>query len=398
MAPNIEFIYFEAGGGHRAAMTALASELRRSRADWTVTATNLQELLLPVDPIFQATRIKSQDVYNKALARGWTRTSRPYLRAMQTAIRLHARVMEKALERHWRASRPDMVVSLIPNFNGIMYRSLHSVARGTPYVTIMTDIADTPPSFWQEQQDQHIICGSDKAYVQARMTGWYRPECVHKVSGMILSPAFYQAAGQPEITRRSIGLRDDAMTLLISFGGNGSAVSIEILDHLDEAGADVQAIVLCGRSEKLRKALAGRPRCHAVGFTDRVADYMRIADVFIGKPGPGSISEALHIGLPVIVESNSRTLVQERYNATWLEERGVGIALDSFSDIPRALAYLSDAETIELYRARARALNNRAVFEIPDILDRVLRDGTAARTLRSSMRHAGSVPLVSHAR
>ena len=391
MAPNIELIYFEAGGGHRAAMTALASELRRSHAHWTVTATNLQELLLPVDPIFQATRIKSQDVYNGALARGWTRTSRPYLRAMQTAIRLHARVMEKELERHWQSSQPDMVVSLIPNFNGIMHRSLNSVAPGKPYVTVMTDIADTPPRFWQERLDQHIICGSDKAYVQARMTGWYRPECVHKVSGMILSPAFYEPAGIPEITRRSLGLRDDATTLLISFGGNGSSVSIEILAHLEAAGADVQAIVLCGRNEKLRKALARRPGCHAVGFTDRVADYMRIADVFIGKPGPGSISEALHIGLPVIVESNGRTLVQERYNATWLEERGVGVALTSFSDIAKALAYLSDAETFALYRARARALKNRALFEIPDILDRIHRGAPAV--VRPCAR-----PLVSHAR
>lgn len=396
MAPNIELVFFEAGGGHRAAMAALAAELRRTRAHWTVRATNLQELLLPVDPIFKATRIKSQDVYNGAVARGWTRTSRPYLRAMQTAIRLHARVMEKELERHWRSSRPDLVVSLIPNFNGIMYRSLNAVAPGTPYVTVMTDIADTPPRFWQEQQDQHIICGSAKAYVQARLTGWYRPGSVHRVSGMILSPAFYAPPGVPKITRRSIGLADDVTTLIISFGGNGSAVSIEILDHLEAAHSHVQSIVLCGRNEKLRKAVAGRSRCHAIGFTDRVADYMRMADVFIGKPGPGSISEALHLGLPVIVESNSRTLVQERYNATWLEERGVGIAISSFADIAKALRYLADGDTMARYRERARALRNRAVLEIPDILDGILGDAAAARAAGSAARGAPA-PLVSHA-
>ena len=42
---------------------------------------------------------------------------------------------------------------------------------------------------------------------------------------------------------------------------------------------------------------------------------MQLADFFIGKPGPGSISEAVQQGLPVIVVDNAWTMPQERYNA-----------------------------------------------------------------------------------
>ncbi len=49
---------------------------------------------------------------------------------------------------------------------------------------------------------------------------------------------------------------------------------------------------------------------------------MHASDFFIGKPGPGSISEALAMKLPVIVERNAWTLPQERYNADWVTERG----------------------------------------------------------------------------
>jgi 1,2-diacylglycerol 3-beta-galactosyltransferase len=375
MTITLELVYFEAGGGHQSAMKALNAELRRSHPQWTVTSTNLQELLLPVDPIFRMTRVKSQDVYNTLIARGWTRGSGAYLRALQGAIRLYASVMERELRLHWERSRPDMVVSLIPNFNGITFRSLEAVSPGTPYVTVMTDIADAPPRFWQEPQDQYLICGSDKAYLQARLTGWNRAERVFQVSGMILSPSFYEPPGSPPITRKGIGLDDETMTLLISFGGYGSAVASTILDYLDGYGSPIQSIVLCGRNDQLRANLTGRPSCHAVGFTDRVADYMRIADVFVGKPGPGSISEALQIGLPVIVESNGRTLVQERYNGIWVEERGVGLALKSFSEINTALAYLSSDDTLAAYRSRALALRNRAVFEIPKILAGILDEG-----------------------
>ena len=60
------------------------------------------------------------------------------------------------------------MVSLIPHFNGAMYRALHDVYPEAPYVTVMTDLADCPPHFWQEKQDQYIVCGSDKALRQAR--------------------------------------------------------------------------------------------------------------------------------------------------------------------------------------------------------------------------------------
>ena len=39
------------------------------------------------------------------------------------------------------------------------------------------------------------------------------------------------------------------------------------------------------------------------GFTKEVPYYMRLSDFFIGKPGPGSISEALAMKLPVLVET-----------------------------------------------------------------------------------------------
>ena len=59
----------------------------------------------------------------------------------------------RLLEKFWRESRPDMVVSLVPNFNRALGESLRSALPGVPLVTILTDIADYPPHFWIERQD-----------------------------------------------------------------------------------------------------------------------------------------------------------------------------------------------------------------------------------------------------
>ena len=108
------------------------------------------------------------------------------------------------------------------------------------------------------------------------------------------------------------------------------------------------------------------------GFTKQVPYYMRLSDFFIGKPGPGSISEALAMKLPVIVERNAWTLPQERYNAEWIVENGVGIVLPNFRGIAAAVAELLRPENYARFRAAAEAQNNRAVFEIPDMLEEIL--------------------------
>src|SRR5581483_5024439 len=97
-----------------------------------------------------------------------------------------------------------------------------------------------------------------------------------------------------------------------------------------------------------------------------------LSDFFIGKPGPGSISEAIAMGLPVIIERNMWTLPQERYNAEWVEEQGAGMALSSLRRgiVQAAKQMLELKKRCEFVRNVA-GLENRAVFEIPEILERI---------------------------
>ncbi len=253
-----------------------------------------------------------------------------------------------------------------------MYRSFRRAHPAVPYVTVMTDLADCPPHFWQEKQDQFMVCGTDMAVRQAGEMG-YPPDHVFQASGMILKPVFYRSAtGDRRTEREKLGLDPDLPTAVVMFGGYGSTTAVRIAEKLEKSGLGVQYIVICGHNEKLKAKLEGRPNCHAVGFTDRVADYMYMSDFFIGKPGPGSISEALQMGLPAIIECNRKTMPQERYNATWLEARQLGIVLRDFRNIAAAVRHLLADGRLETFRENAKRLNNRAVYEIPDIFAEIL--------------------------
>ncbi|MFT3953269.1 MAG: glycosyltransferase [Piscinibacter sp.] len=363
---TVDLVYFNAGGGHRAAALALQQAIAEQQRPWNVRLVNLTEVLDPNARFRRATGMDPEDLYNKRLARGWTLGLAQELKLLQGVIRLAHGSLVKTLQQHWLKTEPDLVVSLIPNFNRALCESLASTLPGVPYVTVLTDMADHPPHFWIEPgQQQHIVCGTTHALAQARAAG-YRDEQLSLTSGMILRPDFHRPV---EVDRErefvAMGLDPERPAGLVLFGGQGSMQMLKIARAL----GDRQLILLCGHNTLLAERLRHlhRRAPHAVvGFTREVGRYMAMADWFVGKPGPGSLSEAVQMGLPVVTFSNAWTMPQERFNTRWVREQGVGVVTRSVAALPAAV----DALLAELpaYRARVRAIRNQAVFEVPQIL------------------------------
>jgi hypothetical protein len=365
---RLDFVFFDAGGGHRSAANALKAVIEQQGRPWEIRLVNLQEMLDSLDIFLKYTGIRMQDVYNVMLQKGWTLGSAQMTVLMHGLIRLYHGGQVRLLTEFWKQGERDLVVSLIPNFN----RALRESLPATPLVTVLTDFADYPPHFWIERQDQYLVCGTEKAVEQARALG-HPKEHIFRTSGMILRPSFYQpvTADRPA-ERRRLGLDPELPTGLVLFGGQGSSVMPEIAKRVT---ARAQFIFICGRNKKLAQRLRGmdtRFPKYVEGFTSEIPYYMHLSDFFIGKPGPGSISEAIAMRLPVVVERNAWTLPQERYNTEWILQKKVGVVLKSFREIDAGLGELLEASNFDRFRANAAAITNRAVFEIPDIIEALM--------------------------
>lgn len=370
MRKNIELVYFNAGGGHRSAALALAEVIAQKYPEWDVSLVNLFEVIDSERYFQKLTGFAPEDLYNLRLKKGWTRGLATELKIFQAMIRLTHSKMKSKIEKYWKEHQPDLVVSLIPNFNKVMYESLREACPGVPFVTVMTDLADYPPNFWIEpHQEQSLICGTDRAALQAVEAG-YRETQITQVSGMIMRPSFYQSVMIDRNAQyEELGLDPHLPTGLVMFGGHGSTQMVKIAKKLSHR----QMIFVCGHNELLAqkiKALKPSVKHIAYGFTSEINLLMQLSDYFIGKPGPGSLSESIHMGLPVITFKNASTMPQERFNTTWVTENQYGLVIKKLRDLSDAVDQM--IAELPVFKARVLTTNNHAVFEVVKALDQII--------------------------
>jgi hypothetical protein len=369
---KLHIVFHDGGGGHRNAAIALKTIAAQQQRDWQIELIQFQKLTDKLDVLRKMTGIRIQEQYNILLRNGWTLGSTQLLRVLQATIRLFHQPLVRLLEEFWRSKPADLVVSVIPHFNRQIGESWTAVYPGRPFVTLITDLADFPPRFWIEPlPEQYVIAGTERAAEQARAFG-HDEAHIFLTSGMILRPDFYLPDNSDPLALRSeMGLRAELPTAIVLFGGHGSKEIYRITERLDAANLPVQLILICGKNEALAAKLRARKwrlPVRVIGFTREVHKLMRAAEFLIGKPGPGSIAEAMVRGLPVLIECNARTLPQERYNAEWVKEKGVGIVLRSFQDVGAGVREMAEPVRLQEYRKNIALLENRAIFEIPEIL------------------------------
>lgn len=386
----IDILVLRGGGGHYATYRAIRARLQQVHPDWQVRviyADQLGESAGGAGQLSDALGGGSDKFYDFILKHGLSWVHLVTLHVHKGLTRLKHDMDVKLLADRWRRQPPELVLSVVPFHNRALWASLQQTYPNTPVVTVLTDFADSPPAYWFEPTtDNYAVCGTDKAVEQARRLG-VRSDRVLATSGLLVHPHFYQPRpADIAAEREALGLAGDRPTGLVLFGANGSQAMLDIAKRLEPFGDRLQLILLCGRNEGLAdelRAYSGAQKRAIVPFTETMPYYMHLADFFIGKPGNVSVSEALVMNLPLIVERNWLTLPQERYAADWIETKQVGLTVSSFKDIHPAIATLLEPETFARFRANAAAIENRAIFELPQMLDGILAARPSLQEVRS---------------
>ena len=194
------------------------------------------------------------------------------------------------------------------------------------------------------------------------------------ISGIPIDPVFAEPLDRATL-REKYGLDPKRTTLLVSGGALGVGPAEIVVGQLKRLRNDVQSIVLCGKNEELQRQVSETvgddSRFKILGFSDRMYELMKMADLFIGKPGGLTTSEALACGLPMLIVSPIPG--QEEYNSDHLLEEGAAVKADAFTTIPYKVdMLLDDPARLQLMGARAGQLGKPNASKT--IVDTLLED------------------------
>jgi UDP-N-acetylglucosamine:LPS N-acetylglucosamine transferase len=266
---------------------------------------------------------------------------------------LGARAVMTQIARH----DPDVVVSTYPGTSDLLGRMKAMGRLKRPTGTAITDLSAL--RYWSHPGvDLHLITHPESADEVARRIG--RRDGVHAVRGLYKNE-FAESRDGAE-ARRALGLPAGVPVVVVSGGGwavgdlEGAARTV-----LERPGAI--AVCLCGRNEgvlsRLEADFAGEPRVRAVGFTERMSDYLAAADVLIHSTGGLTVLEALIRGANVIsygwgvahIRRNNEAFVRFGLAQVATTRQELGAALDraladprqpdeSFAELPTAASYV----------------------------------------------------------
>jgi len=332
------FLISDTGGGHRSAANAIAialGEIREPEFEHRIddVAANAAFPLTQLGWGYSAALRYAPPVYG---ALYYATNGRRRYKAL---VRFCEPLYREQLRDLFLDYKPDVIVSVHPLLNHAALRArADAQMQHVPIVTVITDLGKVHES-WLTPEADAVVVPAREVYERALSRGV--PTRRLRMLGQPIHPNFDDVTGSKRELRANLGLPQDGFVTLLMAGGEGGGKLLQAALRLAKAKLPMHLVVVCGRNDTLRAKIeelaASLPTPMTVlGFTDRIPELMRAADLLVTKAGPGTLAEANAAQLPVVVYDYVPG--QERGNVDFVRNNGIGVvAINSIKEIVRAV-------------------------------------------------------------
>ncbi len=195
-----------------------------------------------------------------------------------------------------------------------------------------------------------------------------------------VKPSFARRKESKATLRRKLQIDVKPFTALLFFGAEGVGPVKKYIAALIERKLAIQAVVVCGRNQRLQRdletlATGSTGTVHIVvrGYVNNLADYIAAADLVVGKSGPNQVFETLVQGRPLIISS---FLANEKETTNWVIGNRVGWLTRTPSQLAARLEKLSTRPDIiaEYQRNISKLKLHAGAKEICEFLYSLVKD------------------------
>jgi len=280
------------------------------------------------------------------------------------------------IEKFLRDGNYNMVISVVPFINYAMYKAARVI--GIPSMVMMLDIdANHWLNGMQKTEYAQFTFGllHESTSLREKLIKNHVPGSCIKVVGLPLKQAFLRTADVPEL-KREFSIPANKPVVMVMMGGEGSPGTWLYARALAQSPIALHACILTGRDEGMRNKINALKLKEGVtftvaGFTDRISDYMAVADLLITKPGPLTIFEAICRRVPMIIDHTGTTRERDIPAINFVVHHSFGMELRDIKKLPHLLhCFLQDTsfsavikQTMEKYTLPKGAENIEQIVD-----------------------------------
>jgi processive 1,2-diacylglycerol beta-glucosyltransferase len=338
---TIAIVYSDAASGPLSAATALKNVLQNRNPQCHVRLVNIAEIF-DHHPLFGKIVRTGIKFFNWQLRNDSVAGLKKQINLMLFfASQVGKRGIRK-IARYWEASPADIVVSVTPMYNPVLYRSAQLANPDVQCITVPVDFEEVCSNYWfTPAVKQYYLNGTARLQLQAAKAGIPEKERF-RIDGMPVGVCAYECTPHNRSEQlRAIGLNPVWPVGFLSFGAQGSRNILAITKALAKQHRHLNLIIMCGRNKKLYKQVTALKLPFPVAVYTYLPKtplrHLHLADFAIGKPGAMTITESLITQTPLIVQQSKGMRPIQQANEEWLKQAKTGIVASTPETIAAAV-------------------------------------------------------------
>jgi processive 1,2-diacylglycerol beta-glucosyltransferase len=285
--------------------------------------------------------------------------------ATKTALTIAPGLMEEIL-----AFQPDVIYC--SHFYGAMAITYLKLVYDLPFKTVVSSLDYVNSPFWEACIGVDYFTVPNEDFVEENIREGFRKEQILPI-GLPIHEKFYEPIDKAT-ARQKLGLRRNAFTIMVMFGGGFWSGGFKIFRELVSilSGKKVNIIMINGKNKhsfnRVKKMHFDEPtKVYNVGFTDQMPLYMSACDVIINKCGGPSTTEIINRNVPMLVTEN--VPAQEEYNLEYLKNKSATLSFKNKKELKNnILTLMEDKPLCECVKKNQKKLQKNATKEIAELI------------------------------
>ena len=358
------------GHGHMTASAAIEEAIQEKYGyDYDVEIIDFVELLSATMNAFSKKYYESSVKFAPNMYKLLYESSNKNVQLVKLLNQVNYPFVLSKVKKYFEEKSPDLLISTYPIWSYLAADIWKKYNKDAKFMSVVTDSITIHNSWVLADTDHYIVANEDTK--QSLINMGEQSEKI-KTLGFPVKLDFMETINQKAFLKK-LKLNPKKKTILFLPTSQGTRKNQKIVKNIMEFDPHMNVIIITGRDSKnkpkLEKITSDRDNVRVIGWTNKMSDFIKAADIVVTKAGGATVMECIAAAKPMIITSVIPG--QEEGNAQLIKKYHLGIVCGSRDNIADHIDYINkNRATFDRYLKKHS--NPQAALDIAEFIHELL--------------------------